>query len=324
MVLKLDDTRHRGLAGLLAEQAAVVSVRQLHTLGVTESWVRARLRSGAWQRGYPGTYVAHNGAMTFTTRIWSALLYAGEGAMASYHTAAWLHRLEEDSSRIVHVTIPSRRRVADQPDLVVHLNGRASAQEQLGSVPPRTNVEETVLDIASSQTRADAVVGVLTNACQRNLTTQSRLIAAAALRKKLRWRALLGEVLSAKADGVESVLEWRYLQDVERAHVLPTAQRQMRTTRDGHHEYRDVGYEEFGLLIELDGSAHHSGNQVVRDMARDNAAAARDQLTLRYGWRDVTLTPCEVAAQVAAVLRHRGWTGAIKRCRRCPPPPSFR
>jgi predicted transcriptional regulator of viral defense system len=150
VVLKLDDTKHRRLAGLLAEQADVVSVRQLHTLGVTESRVRARLRSGAWQRGYSGTYVAHNGALTFMTRLWSALLYAGEGAMASYHTAAWLHRLEEDSSRIVHITIPSDRRVADQRDLVVHLNGRASAQEQLASVPPRTNVEETVLDIASS------------------------------------------------------------------------------------------------------------------------------------------------------------------------------
>ena len=321
MVLKLDDAKHRRLAELLADR--LTSCRSDSSKWVTESWVRARLRSGAWQRGYPGTYVAHNGALSFMTRIWSALLYAGEGAMASYHTAAWLHRLEEDSSRIVHITIPSDRRIADQRDLVVHLNGRASAQEQLASVPPRTNVEETVLDIASSQTRADAVVGVLTNACQRNLTTQSRLLVAAGLRKKLRWRALVGEVLVGVGEGVESVLEWRYLQDVERAHGLPTAQRQMRTTRDGHHEYRDVGYEEFGLLVELDGAAYHGGNQVVRDMARDNAAATRDQLTLRYGWRDVTLTPCDVAAQVAAVLRRRGWTGTIKRCRRCVHP-SFR
>ena len=296
----LDDAKHRRLAELLAEQADAVSGRQLNSVGVTESWVRARVRSGAWQRGYAGTYVAHSVALSLITRIWSAILYAGDGAMASYQTAAWLHRLEERPSRVVHVTIPSCRRIADQPDLVVHLNGRALAQEQAASAPPRTNVEETVLDIAPSQSRADAVVGVLTNACQRNLTTQSRLLVAAGLRKKLRWRALVGEVLVGVGEGVESVLEWRYLQDVERAHALPTGQRQLRTVRDGHNEYCDVGYEEFGLLVELDGAAHHSGSQIERDMARDNGAAARDQQTLRYGWSDVTLSPCDVAAQVAA------------------------
>jgi len=38
------------------------------------------------------------------------------------------------------------------------------------------------------------------------------------------------------------------------------------------------------------------------------------EATLRYGWADVLGRPCEVAAQVVAVLRARGWTGKPPGC----------
>jgi hypothetical protein len=68
--------------------------------------------------------------------------------------------------------------------------------------------------------------------------------------------------------------------------------------------YRDVAY---GVVVELDGRAGHAnvGSQ-WRDMSRDNAAALKGKITLRFGYQLVT-EPCATAAQVGLALRSRGW-----------------
>ncbi len=54
-------------------------------------------------------------------------------------------------------------------------------------------------------------------------------------------------------------------------------------------------------------------------MWRDNEHALRlGAVTLRYGWWAVETSPCAVAAQLAAALSARGWTGTVSRCRACP------
>ncbi len=52
-------------------------------------------------------------------------------------------------------------------------------------------------------------------------------------------------------------------------------------------------------------------------MRRDNAALLGGEVTLRYGWSDVTERPCEVAWQVAALLTRCGWQGMPVRCSWC-------
>ncbi len=81
--------------------------------------------------------------------------------------------------------------------------------------------------------------------------------AAMAVRKKMRWRAELADVLAVAGDGVHSVLEYRYLRDIERAHGLPPSRRQVRVVIDGRVVYRDAYYEKYRVAIELDGRAPH-------------------------------------------------------------------
>src|SRR5437879_1806208 len=77
----------------------------------------------------------------------------------------------------------------------------------------------------------------------------------------------------------------------------------------GRRGRRDRVYEPFGLVIELDGRLAHQPEERWRDKTRDNAAAADGKQTLRYGWSQVKWAPCETAAEVARVLRRRGWGG---------------
>jgi hypothetical protein len=128
-------------------------------------------------------------------------------------------------------------------------------------------------------------------------------------------RADLQGLIVAAAGGDHSVLEFRYHRDVERAHGLPESARQVPfTTPGGRRGRRDRVYEPFGLVIELDGRLAHQPENQGKDKTRDNAAAADGKQTLRYGWSQVKWQSCETAAQVARVLRRRGWDGRPRPC----------
>ena len=134
-------------------------------------------------------------------------------------------------------------------------------------------------------------------------------------RGRLRWRDQLDEIIGTVAEGSHFPLEYRYDHDVERAHGLPAATRQAKFVKpDGTRGFRDRCYEQYGLIVELDGAGYHPAEQRGQDQARDNEAAATVGATLRYGWADVANAPCETAAQVYRALRKRGYQGAIRAC----------
>jgi hypothetical protein len=274
--------------------------------GVSGGTLRWRLSSGQWQRLHFGVYAAFSGQPDRTARLWAAVLRAGTGAVLSHHTAAELFGLVSEPSSLIHVTIPAARRMGRVPDLVVHVSVRAEPARHPALAPPRTRIEETVLDLVDLAGAADQAVAWVTAALGRRLTTSPRLASALDRRPRIRWRAELVAGLAADMAGTHSVLEVRYLREVERPHGLPRGTRQAMAQRGARTVYRDVLYEEHGVAVELDGRLAHPGDARWLDIRRDNAAAAGGIVTLRYGWTDITQRPCLVAAEVAQALRRRG------------------
>jgi hypothetical protein len=82
------------------------------------------------------------------------------------------------------------------------------------------------------------------------------------------------------------------------------------------NRYLDNLYEEFGVGVELDGTAAHPADEQWRDKRRDNANAIGGILTLRFGLLDLGERRCETARAVATLLRSRGWTGSPRACER--------
>jgi len=181
-------------------------------------------------------------------------------------------------------------------------------------LPPRTRIEETVLDLADSSRDLWDAIGWVTAGLGRRLTTQDLLRTALKQRSRMRWRTDLEAVLGPDLAGIHSALEYRYHRCVEVPHRLPRPLRQARGRRSDVSEYRDMLYEEYMLAVELDGQVAHPGDARWQDIKRDNAAAAAGIITLRFGYRDVAMRPCQVAEDVARVLRLRGWTGSPRRC----------
>jgi predicted transcriptional regulator of viral defense system len=307
-----------GVSELARWQAGALTRQQLLNAGLSAPMIFRRVESGRWQQLYRGVYAVFNGPPPRDTGLWAAVLRAGPEAVLSYQTAAELHGLIDSPAEAIYVTVPSTRRVTS-PGLVIRNSNRVAAARQPCREPPRTNVEETVLDLVQFAGNFDEVCGWITRACGRRLTTEERLRAAMASRKKMRWRPELDDILAAAGDGIHSVLEYRYLRDVERAHGLPRSKHQVRVVIDGKSAYRDAYYEEFQVVVELDGRAAHPDDERWRDNQRDVKAQARGVVTCRYGWRDVYSHPCETALLQARILRQRGWKGAPRPCSgRCP------
>lgn len=298
---------------MAAEQDGAIARSQLLDVGATRSWIEARLTSGRWQRVFAGSYVMFSGPVPFRTQVSAAVLRAGDGAMAYGRTAAALDGLAEQSSGPVHVLVPASRRVVVEPAIVVHRSRLTVERVHPSRWPRRTRIEHTVLDLCADAERLLDVAGWVSRAVGRRLTTPERLRLALASRGRQRWRAELHAVLSDVASGAQSPLELAYLRRVERAHGLPSGVRQRRLAGRSVR-WVDVDLEPHSVRIELDGRLGHVEEGAFRDHRRDNDATRAGNATLRYGWADVFSRPCEVAAEVGAVLAARGWAGRPRRC----------
>jgi hypothetical protein len=219
-----------------------------------------------------------------------------------------------DTSELIHVTVPCGHRPVELTGVRLHYSLRVDEARHPVLEPARTRVEETILDLAvSSATVLDAVGWVL-RGCASRRTTPDRVQAAMDLRPRVRWRAELTGALGDARSGVQSLLEWHYLHDVEEPHGLPVGFRQRRVADGGATRYEDVHYRGYGLVVELDGQAAHPETERGRDRRRDNATTVGGGSSLRYTWAEVTLTPCKVATEVGQALRSRGWAGELRPC----------
>lgn len=292
---------------LLNEQEGVISRAQALEHGLTDAGVRYLTSSGTWRTLSAGIYAT--GYPSWIQLVWAGVLIAGHGAVVGGAAAAHLIGLG-DAPDVIDVWCPGKDSgvTRSQPIWRFHRGERPS----IGS-PPRTTAEETILTLCS-QGSLDDVGAWLSRALFRRVTTADRLRRAIALRPKLRQRSLILETLDVVAGGSESPMEVRFQRDVEKVHGLPAPDRQKSYSRG---RKSDLGYTDYGLIVELDGLIGHRGPGEVRDARRDADHLVAGLVTLRFGWSDVAGRPCETAATISRVLRARGWPGPSHECPRC-------
>ncbi|MFC9690139.1 hypothetical protein ACFTSF_16455 [Kribbella sp. NPDC056951] len=239
----------------------------------------------------------------------------GPDAALGGETALRRYGLDGDwAAEPVWLDLPHHRRVRRQPGIVIRrcrdLDGRLLGSRE----PPIVRLEVALLTVASRRPTTDAALALILDACRQRRTTPRRLLEELDRLRNLPRRRAITQVLRDANAGVESWLELVYLERVERAHGLPTASRQIVASVGGATVRRDCLYDPYGVIVELDGRTGHADvASQWRDMARDNAAAVDAMVTLRFGYQ-LAGDPCAAAAQVAAVLTHRGWPGHPTPC----------
>lgn len=301
-------------------QAGALTREQVVAHGVSVDVLARLSRSGEWPRLGRGVFATSAGVPEWETLAWAGVLLGGDLARLGPRASGHLHGLVDRAPEPVDVLVPLGRqvRVRGPWDFAQERPGARSSR--VTGSPPHLLAAETVLDLTADATESEVVELVIRATAQRLVTVEG-LATALSHRSRHRHRRLPETLLVDVAEGVESKLELGYLRDVERAHDLPEGRRQRH--RGGLRHRTDVGYDDFALLVELDGRLGHEGAGRFRDMRRDNEFALRALITLRYGWPDTIDRPCEVAHQVWTVLASRGWSGLFGRCVRCERVASF-
>ena len=296
---------------VIARQDAVVTSAQLRAWGVSRAVVSRRITRGDWQQLVRGVVAVHSGTISWRQHARGALLYAGDGAALSHASAAFVHGIVPAPGPTIVLSIPARRAVAAQPGLDIR---RRRTMPYAGGRLRATGIDATVLDLVHELEGEDDVVGLVCDAVRAGVLS-GRLLLHAGHRRFLRHRNLVEALLGDEGAGVESPLEHRYVRDVERRHRLPVAQAQVRERTGGLRIRADRVHVGLGVRIELDGQLAHPSGRTAIDTWRDNAVLIeRSEITLRYRWQHVVAEPCATAAQVAAALSSRGWSGRATRC----------
>ncbi|GAA2426390.1 hypothetical protein GCM10009856_41060 [Mycolicibacterium llatzerense] len=295
------------IAEVLDRQAGVISRRQVLAARQHDPYIRRMLRRNEWARIHDGVYVNHTGSPSWQQRAWAAVLYAAPAALC----------LESAMSRegpLVHVAVDRNRTALVEPDGVrIHHLAHFDQRVLWNVGPPRVRYEEAALDVACQSTEFEAIA-ILADACQSRRTTAKRLLGVLDDRLRVPRRRWLRALLLDIAEGTCSVLEHRYLDRVERAHGLPRATRQARSSSSSRVRYRDIEYGQ-RLIVELDGRLFHdSAAARNNDFERDLDAAVDGRSTIRLSYQQVFDRPCQTAAKIAQILRQRGLAASGHRC----------
>jgi len=143
------------VSDVASRQAGVVSRQQLLALGFTREGVRWLRKSGLLLRhAHRGIYRVRSAGVTRETQLWAALLWAGDGAVLSHVTAAWLWKLEGVGRRppqVIDVLVPMTCRLAANKTVCARRTrvltyGRDFAQ--LNGLPC-TSPTRTLVDLAA-------------------------------------------------------------------------------------------------------------------------------------------------------------------------------
>ena len=297
---------------LLDCQDGVIAVGQAVSAGMSAKSVRDQVRAGRWQGMHRGVYAAFTGKPGRRAELWGVLLRLGPDAVLSHQSAAEVWGLVIGAGPVIHVTVPHDRdpgRYGKLAGVVIHRSRSLERVRHPALTPPRTRVEETVLDLIDAARDFDEAYDWICRAIGRRRTTAARIHAALGTRQRIRWRQEIELALGHARGGALSVLELRYVRGVECPHGLPTALRQARVWHATGNRYLDNLYVEYRACVEIDGTTAHPEDEQWRDKGRDRWNAAHEGIdTIRIGVLDLIDQErrCRTAADVASWLSGRG------------------
>jgi very-short-patch-repair endonuclease len=295
----------RAAAELADTQHSLLSRRQLKELGISRWQVRAEIQASRWRSHGRHSVAVHTRALEGAARWWWAVFETAGDAMITASTAlaaAGLTGYEDDE---IHVAVLKSRHHHRPKGVVVHETRRLFPADRIDLGLPRTPVPmATVLAALWARTDRQACLLVLMAINQRLVSVQQLRESAARVRRDKRRRLLLWVVLAA-SDGVRAMGELDFAVLCRRRR-LPEPDRQViRYGRNGR-VYLDVYWDQWRVVVEIEGVEHFEPLAAVHDALRQNKIAIEDGVVLRIPVVGLRTQPGDFMDQVEAALREAG------------------
>lgn len=302
---RLHDQRHRRLARLGAEQGGVVSRRQAYDLGITRWEVRAHVRARRWQLIGDQSVVLHTGAVSEMGMLWAAVFQGGPRAHldgASALLPAGLCRFQQPRIR---VSVPRGARIRRTKMFDIRQTRRWNADDVEHAGIPRTKPAVAAVRAALWARSDKQATLVLTMTVQQGLATAEQLSEAALAVRRAARRPLVHAVILDLLGGAHSLGEIDVAKECRRR-GLPEPSRQVLRQDGGKRYYLDVIWEEWGVVVEIDGIHHAWAENIVGDALRQNAISLRGLRVLRLPLLGLRVARAEFFDQIEAALRDAG------------------
>lgn len=295
------------LAELARKQHAVFSGRQAVARGVSRKVLRRREAMGRLTKLDHDVYHVAGAPVTWPAKVLATLLSAGDGAVASHHTAAVLWGFEGYRQGTPEITVPRGRRVRRAATKVHASTDLDRCGTRVRDGITVTDPARTLLDLAR-RTKDGPLLQAIESARRLGLTSWPELAATLAKHARRgrpgirRLRRVIARNLhrSEVTDSTFELLVIALLLE----HGLPEPVLHHRLlSGDGRLLAEiDLAYPALKVAIELDGAAHRDRDVFERDRPRQNGIVLEGWLILRFTWKDFVTNPEAIVAEVRRAI----------------------
>lgn len=290
---------------LASSQGGVVSLEQLRHLGVTRAQVRAQVMAHRWRRVHSQVVAVTTGLLSQEGVWWAAILEGGPQAYLDGTSALLAEGLSGFTWPGVRVSVPpqSRARRADGVD--IRRTRRHDPDVVVRRGVPRARADVAAVNAALWAVSDRQAVLLPTMAVQQRLTTPERVGAALLRVRRDARRELLHACVLDLLGGVRSLGEADFARECRRR-GLPEPTRQCVRRGPRGVWYLDVYWEDWGVVVEIDGIQHGWASEVVGDALRHNAITLAADRVLRLPLLGLRVAPDEFFAQIRQALSAGG------------------
>jgi hypothetical protein len=292
------------LAWFVGYQYGVLSRPQIISAGLTDQWLRHRIRPGGpWQRVLPGIYLTTTGQPTRDQLQVAAALFAGPNSVITSWAALRYYRIRVPETLLVDVLVPADRKRKSCKHVTIHRTRRmplrVTCDGPVRYAPVARAVADTVLHLAQrSEVRA-----VVASAVQQGRCTIADLGAELA-QGPVRGSMLFRSVLSEVRDGIRSPAEADF-RDLIRTSGLPQPLFNPRLMLNGRLlAVPDAWWPEAAVAVEIDSREWHLGpDDWEQTMRRHDRLVAAGIRAIHVSPRQVRTEPARILKDLADALR---------------------
>ena len=294
------------LAALADVQGGVVSRAQAYAAGLTRGELRAQVKAQRWQRVWTRSVCLHTGPVSVLGRQWAAVFEGGDRAMLDGEASLVASGLSNYQLPVLRVSVPRGVKPLSGSGLDIRRTRRWSALDRVATGVPRTRVPVAAVRAAMWARSDKQAALVLTMPVQQGLTTPEQVGRALLSVRRDRRRELMHAVVTDLLGGVRSLGELDFARECRRRGLPEPDRQQVRRGRDGRY-YLDVSWDEFRLVVEIDGIHHSWATSVVSDALRQNDVSLGRSTVLRLPLLGLRVAADDFFDQVERGLRAGGW-----------------
>jgi hypothetical protein len=271
------------LAALATRQGGVISLAQLHALGIGTGAITHRVKTKRLHRVHRGVYAVGHAALGRHARAMAAVLACGPGAVLSHASAGAWWDLTPTAATRIDVTAPTKRR---HPAIRLHRSRSLDAQDTTTHRGiPVTSVPRTLLDLAATLP-AHRLERAVAQAERLRLYDHHAIQDITRRANGHRGATRLAQATAEEPAYTRSDLEARVL-TIARAAGLPEPQANTILEAPDHPRLEvDLFWPTHRLIVETDGYEYHRTRHAFdTDRARDAALTAAGYKVLRFTTR---------------------------------------